>query len=97
MIGPLEKRIGDDLDPLTLEELREDLNLKHLKMNPRAIDVDTEGGEEVGLFAGGFKGRCYNCGKYGHRARDCQDKQKGGRGSNGGRGNIGGRGNGGQN
>ena len=55
---PLEKRIGCGKDPLTLQELRDDLSLKYLKMNRSAIDVDTEGGEEVGLFARGFKGRC---------------------------------------
>ena len=52
------------------------------------MDADAEGGEEVGLFAGGFKGRCFYCGKQGHRARDCREKmnESGGSGTGGGSG-----------
>ena len=32
-------------------------------------------GSETALFAGGFKGRCHNCGKYGHKSVDCNDKK----------------------
>ena len=74
MIAPLEK-IGDSSDPLTLQEFRNDLSLKLLKMNPRALDVDIEGGEEVGLFAGDFKGKCHHCGRQGHKSCQCKDKK----------------------
>ena len=73
----MEKRIGHATDPLYLEELRGDLGLKYLKLNPRSIDEDVEEGEEIGLFAGGFKGRCHNCGKQGHKARDCRSRIQG--------------------
>ncbi len=26
------------------------------------------------FFAGGFKGKCNNCGKIGHKAQDCRNK-----------------------
>jgi hypothetical protein len=32
--------------------------------------------EETALFAGGFKGKCNNCGQYGHKSRDCRNKKK---------------------
>ena len=70
VIAPLEKRIGDSNDPLTLQKLRDDLSLKFLKMNPRALDVGLEGDEEIGLFAGGYKGKCFHCGKMGHKKHE---------------------------
>ncbi len=73
-VAPLEKRIGDPKEPLDLEELRQDLSLKYLKLNPKSVDEDAEEGEEIGLFAGGFKGKCHKCGKQGHRARDCRSR-----------------------
>ena len=76
-VAPLEKRIGDPKDPLDLEELREDLGLKHLKLNPKSVDEDVDEGEEIGLFAGGFKGKCFKCGKQGHRASDCSSNIQG--------------------
>ena len=69
-IHPLEKRIGASLDPLTLKELRNDLKLKYQKLNGGSLTGDSEG--EIGLFAGGFKGKCHNCGKIGHKAAQCR-------------------------
>ena len=86
VVGPLEKQIGHVTDPLDLEELREDLNLKYLKLNPKSIEEDTDERELIGLFAGGFKGKCHKCGKYGHKARDCREGSGGGRGNGAGGG-----------
>ena len=41
---------------------------------PRSKSKDE--GKEIGLFAGGFKGRCHNCGKFGHKAVDCTEPKK---------------------
>ena len=58
----LEKRINNPDDPLDIDELREDLALKYQKMNPKSMEADLDEDEEIGLFAGGFKGKCHKCG-----------------------------------
>jgi hypothetical protein len=76
-VHTLRKRLDDLHDPLTLEELREELSLKFEMMNRRGkLGIGQGGhfGEEHALFAGGFKGKCNNCGKIGHKAKDCRDK-----------------------
>ena len=91
VIHPLEKRIGSSTDPLSLNELQDELNLKFVKMNGGKYgDDDDDEGEvglkglnspgksqkkEVGLYAGGFKGRCFNCGKQGHKSSECKEKK----------------------
>ncbi len=59
-------------NPLTLEELREELCLKFEMMNRRGRigQLHSSPGEEHALFACGFKGKSNNCGK----ARDCRNK-----------------------
>ena len=77
-VHALRKRLDDLHDPLTLEELREELSLKFEMLNRRgkmAQGGQNTHGEEHALFAGGFKGKCNNCGKIGHKARDCRDKK----------------------
>jgi len=32
--------------------------------------------KNIAMFAGGFKGRCYLCGKLGHKGYECPDKAK---------------------
>ncbi len=73
VVHPLEKRIGSNSDPLTIKELREELKLKYQKINGGKYGGsfgDKEG--EIGLFMGGYKGRCNNCGKQGHKMKDCR-------------------------
>ena len=36
---------------------------------------NAEGKKEVALFAGGFKGKCHNCGKLGHKSSQCRQKR----------------------
>ena len=69
---------------LTVKKIREELNLQyerlgHGKGRSRKNGY-SGGGSETALYAGGFKGRCNNCGKYGHKAADCRDKDSGGGG-----------------
>ena len=65
----LEDRLNDEIDPLTIEEIRMELNLKFTRMNPKKSDEDDT--EETALYTGGFKGFCYNCGERGHKKQNC--------------------------
>ena len=68
-------------NPLTLEEIRESLSLKFTKWKLRAekegesgFDEESDENEDEWAFvaAGGkFKGRCYKCGRFGHKSADC--------------------------
>jgi len=75
-VHTLRKRLDNLEDPLTLEELREELSLKFEMMNRRGRigQAHASVGEEHALFAGGFKGKCNNCGRIGHKAHDCRNK-----------------------
>ena len=71
-VHTLRKRLDQTVDPLTIEEVREELNLKFEMMNRRFRGNPNQVEEETALFAGGYKGKCYACGKFGHRAKDCR-------------------------
>ncbi len=73
-IHSLRKRLDDLDNPLTIEEVREELNLKYEMMNRRFRGDPSGDNEETELFAGSFKGKCNSCGKFGHRARNCRSK-----------------------
>jgi len=72
----LEKRIGDERNPLTIEELKEELTLRYERMASKTDHTKIKGSiEEKALFMGHFKGKCRNCGKLGHKASQCKSKQ----------------------
>jgi hypothetical protein len=68
----LEKRVEHATNPLTLDELREELCAKYQQIKRQ------NGQEESTALAtrkSGFcKGTCRICGKYGHRGSDCWNK-----------------------
>ena len=69
----MERRLDDTVKPLEIGELRDELILKfnRIKKNKGVKDdFDSEEGEESALAAftsKNFKGRCYNCGEFGHK------------------------------
>ena len=72
VVMKLEDKIGNTSHPLTISKLCDELNLKFERMNgKRTIDSNNNGKGETALFAGGFKGKCNKCGRYGHKAHDC--------------------------
>ena len=61
-----------------MEDIREELNLRYERLcekERKSRREDHGNGGETALFAGGFKGRCHNCGKYGHKAANCKEKK----------------------
>jgi hypothetical protein len=74
----MEDKIGDESNTLTIEDLRDELNLCFERLNTKDDSDNEEDEEEKALFGGGqFKGCCNNCGKYGHKSADCRSGGKG--------------------
>jgi len=80
----MEKRINDKMNPLTVDEIRDDLNLRVERLNEKINDNENEDNQDVAFFAGQFKGKCRNCGLIGHKARGCKNKFRQNGGQNGG-------------
>jgi hypothetical protein len=77
-VALLERRIGSTSNPLTVDELRVELNLKFERLNIKKDDGLDEEDAEQALVFGQFKGKCHNCRKIGHKAANChlkKDKQ----------------------
>ena len=80
---------SDDGKALEITELRERLNRKYRTIMLRSgrrkyalsdfenvgSEKDEDDEETALVSAGKFKGRCNNCGKSGHKSRDCKDKK----------------------
>jgi len=70
----LETKMEDMIDPLTLQMIRDQLNLRYMRLKKRENgnnDDDTKEKEDTALFTNQFKGRCNYCGKIGHKAAKC--------------------------
>jgi hypothetical protein len=70
----MKKRINDKINPLTVDEIRADLNLRFERLNEKKDDTDNEDKQDVALFGGQFKGKCRNCGMMGHKSINCKNK-----------------------
>jgi gag-polypeptide of LTR copia-type len=68
----LEKQIGNKDNPLSIEELKEELNLQFKRLS---TSQNNNLGEESVLFTLQFKGKCRNCGKLGQQAAQCKSEQ----------------------
>jgi hypothetical protein len=68
----LEKQIGNKDNPLSIEEIKEELNLQFERLS---TSQNNNLGEESALFTSQFKGKCRNCGKLGHKAAQYKSKQ----------------------
>jgi hypothetical protein len=79
-----ERRVGDADKPLTVEDVRGELNLRFERLNTKT-SRNEEGKvlEEQALFSGQFKGKCRNCGQVGHKAFQCKNRYSHNGGING--------------
>ena len=71
----MEKRIGDKMNPLSIDELKEDLNLRYERLSSKSESTKRDDfGEERALLTTQYKGKCRNCGNLGHQASQCRSK-----------------------
>jgi Zinc knuckle len=71
----MEKHIGDKLNPLSIDELKEDLNLRYERLSSKSeYTKNDDYGKEKALLVTQFKRKCRNCGKLGHKSAQCKYK-----------------------
>jgi gag-polypeptide of LTR copia-type len=74
-VALLERRIGDEKDPLTVSEIRSELSLRFERLNNHSNNENGEASDEMALYSGQFKGKCRNCGKIGHKLFQCKNQK----------------------
>jgi len=67
----LEKRIVNKINPLEINEIQKELNLRFERLNEREYNRNSDGADDQALFMFQFKGKCCNCGKLGHKEIQC--------------------------
>jgi hypothetical protein len=72
-LAMMEKRVTDKSNPLTTDEIRDNLNLRFEILNEKQNEEsENENNQEVAFFGGQFKGKCRNRGAIGQKAKDCK-------------------------
>jgi ABC-type ATPase with predicted acetyltransferase domain len=72
----LEKRIESKENPLTIDELKEELSLRYERLLMKTEMAKFNNlVEQKAFLVTQFKGKCRNCGKIGHKAAQCKSKQ----------------------
>jgi hypothetical protein len=80
----MERRVGDADKPLTVGEVRGELNLRFERLNMKTLrNEEGEFLEEHALFSGQFKGKRRNCGQVGHKSFQCKNCSSHKSGNNG--------------
>jgi len=71
-VSKLEERFGSTSNPLTIQDMRNELNLKFARLKRQAAE-QTEADQALAAFRK-FKGKCTNCGKFGHKSTECRSR-----------------------
>jgi hypothetical protein len=68
-------RIGNKDNPLTIDELKEELSIRYERLLIKTETAKINGlGEEKALAVTKFNGKCRNRSKIGHKAAQCKSK-----------------------
>jgi len=65
------KQLEEGIETLTLEKVRDRLRMKFQRLKQESEEPGTEETALIAQPKGKFKGRCGNCGKFGHKRADC--------------------------
>ncbi len=84
IVEMMEIDLTNTTNPLTLKCARERLQSKYARLKKSRV-AKQENDKEMMLAAKAFSGRCYACGKFGHKGADCQEKEHRGQNRCGGR------------
>ena len=68
----LEDKFGNTTNPLTVEEVRSELNLKFMRMH-KSDSTEEEADKALAAVGRKVKTKCTHCGKLGHKSSDCWD------------------------
>ena len=75
VVEAMERKLDDVNNPLDILTLRDELVLKFARIqknNGRALERDEDEDESALVgFSKPFKGRCHNCGQFGHKKANC--------------------------
>jgi hypothetical protein len=89
-LAMMEKKLNDNMNLLTVDEVRDDLKLRFERLNIKSNEDSKNGNsQDVAFFGGQFKGKCRNFGVIGYKARDCKNKFRQNDGQNSGNQNDG--------
>jgi len=70
----MEDRLGSTSNPLTIEDVRNELNLKFMRMKKSQTDSTGEEAEKALTTMGKKnKSKCRYCGQFGHKSTACWD------------------------
>ena len=81
-VSELEEKLKNTSSPLDMETVREKLNTRYQRITKHTEDREEE--KALAAFKKQYKGRCGNCGEYGHKSGDCPDRKSSSNNSSGG-------------